>query len=135
MTGVEPERRKKALDCVVRLVTPERIVLDYPLAGPFRRFCTYLIDQILIVVLVLATVVVSKLAAMGSIAAGAPLVGYFALTWGYGGFFEGLLNGQTLGKHQTGIRVLSEMGLPISGVQANCAAWLVQSMASCRFAF
>ncbi len=119
MTVLEPERRRKALDCVVRLVTPERIVLDYPLAGPFRRFSADLVDQLLIVVLVLCAFAVSSFVAMGSVAGWGPsLVAYFVLTWGYGAFCEGYFNGQTLGKYWSSIRVLSEMGLPISGVQA-----------------
>ena len=40
------------------------------------------------------------------------------LTWGYGAFCEGLFNGQTVGKHVMGIRVVSERGVPISGAQA-----------------
>ena len=44
------------LDCVVRLVTPERIVIEHPLAGPSRRFVAYLVDQVLLVVLVLLAV-------------------------------------------------------------------------------
>ena len=43
---------------------------------------------------------------------------YFVLTWGYGAFCEGLFNGQTVGKHAMGIRVVSERGVPISGAQA-----------------
>jgi uncharacterized RDD family membrane protein YckC len=107
------------LDCVVRIVTPERIVLVYPLAGPFRRFMAYLIDQVLIVVLVLAAFLVTSLVALGSVAfLGPALVAYFVLTWGYGAFCEGFFNGQTPGKRSLGIRVLSERGVPITGVQA-----------------
>ena len=56
---------------------------------------------------------------MGSQAGlGPTLVAYFMLTWGYGAFCEGLFNGQTVGKHVMGIRVVSERGVPISGAQA-----------------
>ena len=42
------------LDAVVRLHTPERIVFDYPLAGPFRRFVAYLLDLAIQACLVIA---------------------------------------------------------------------------------
>ena len=35
------DKRDEPLDCVVRLVTPERIIVVHPLAGPFRRFAAY----------------------------------------------------------------------------------------------
>ena len=119
MTKLAPELRHEPLDCAVRLVTPERIVLVYPLAGPFRRSMAYLIDQILLIVLVIGAFFVSMLLALGSLAGFGPaLVAYFVLTWGYGVFCEGFFNGQTLGKHLLRIRVLSEQGVPISGAQA-----------------
>jgi uncharacterized RDD family membrane protein YckC len=91
----------------------------YPLAGPFRRFMAYLIDQMLIVVLVLAAFLLTFLLALGSASfVGPAAVAYLALTWGYGAFCEGFFNGQTLGKRWLGIRVLSERGVPISGAQA-----------------
>ena len=63
--------------------------------------------------------VFSLLLTMGSQAGlGPSLVAVFVLTWGYGAFCEGLFNGQTVGKHAMGIRVISERGVPISGAQA-----------------
>jgi len=119
MTKLAPELRREPLDCAVRLVTPERIVLAYPLAGPFRRFMAYLIDQFLIILLVVGAFLLSMLLALGSVAfLGPALIAYFVLTWGYGAFCEGFFNGQTLGKHWLRIRVLSERGVPISGAQA-----------------
>jgi uncharacterized RDD family membrane protein YckC len=119
MTKLAPELRREPLDCAVRLVTPERIVLVYPLAGPFRRFMAYLIDQFLIVFLVLGAFLLSLILALGSVAfLGPALIAYFLLSWGYGAFCEGVFNGQTLGKHWLRVRVLSERGVPISGAQA-----------------
>jgi hypothetical protein len=43
---------------------------------------------------------------------------FFALTWGYGGFCEGVFNGQTVGKKALGIRVMTTEGIPIAGAQA-----------------
>ena len=44
------ETRREPLDCVVKLMTPERIVVVHPLAGPSRRLVAYLIDQVLLIV-------------------------------------------------------------------------------------
>jgi uncharacterized RDD family membrane protein YckC len=119
MTKIASELRREPLDCVVQLVTPERIVVSYPLAGPFRRFMAYLIDQVLLILLVIGAILFSLFLAMGSAAGLGPgLIFYFLLTWGYGASCEGFFNGQTLGKHWLGIRVLSERGVPISGAQA-----------------
>ena len=49
MPGLQAGSQREPLDSIVRLVTPERIVIAHPLAGPSRRFAAYLIDQALIV--------------------------------------------------------------------------------------
>jgi uncharacterized RDD family membrane protein YckC len=119
MSSVRKNGRREPLDCVVRLVTPERIVIEHPLAGPSRRFVAYLMDQVLLVVLLLLAFLFFLLLAMGSQSGLGPfMIAYFALTWGYGAFCEGIFNGQTVGKRVMGIRVVSERGVPISGAQA-----------------
>ena len=113
------ERAEQPLDTKVRLVTPERIVFRHPLAGPFHRFCAYLIDFVLWVILLIAATIVSLVLTLGSVSGfGLALVAYFVLTWGYGAACEGLFNGQTLGKRILGIRVVSDRGVPITGAQA-----------------
>ena len=107
------------LDTTVRLVTPERIVFQYPLAGPFHRLFAYLIDLALLTVLVIAAWMFLMWLAQGSISGlGAVLVAYFVLTWGYGASCEAFFNGQTAGKRALSIRVISEQGVPITGAQA-----------------
>jgi uncharacterized RDD family membrane protein YckC len=107
------------LDTTVRIVTPERIVFQYPLAGPFRRAFAYLIDLAVLCALVIVAVVVALLLSLGSISGMGPaLVAYFALVWGYGAFCETVFNGQTPGKRAVGLRVVSEQGVPITGAQA-----------------
>ena len=119
MSELRAERRREPLDCVVHLVTPERIVITHPLAGPSRRFVAYLIDLVLLAALVFAAFVLSVFASMGSPSGFGPaLLALFLLTWGYGAFCEGVFNGQTLGKRAMRIRVVSERGVPISGAQA-----------------
>lgn len=110
---------REPLDTTVRLVTPERIVFEYPLAGPFRRVIAYLIDFVLLVALVIAAFIAATLMTFFSAAGlGPALVAYFALTWGYGAVCETVFNGQTLGKRAVGIRVVSARGVPITAAQA-----------------
>src|ERR1700733_13146011 len=116
------EKRDEPLDTVVRLMTPERIIVVHPLAGPFRRFAAYLIDLgvLLLVtfVLVLVAIFLTIVSSGSSAAMGPILVAFFVLSWGYGAFCEGVFNGRTLGKLCLGIRVVSDRGVPISGTQA-----------------
>jgi len=107
------------IDATVRLMTPERIVFDYPLGGPFRRFTAYLVDLCLLALLVVGALALSLLLSLGSAAGMGPaLVAYLLLSWGYGAFCEGVFNGQTPGKRALGLRVVSERGVPITGAQA-----------------
>jgi uncharacterized RDD family membrane protein YckC len=113
------DARGLPLDCVVRLMTPERIVVVHPLAGPSRRLVAYLIDQLLIAALIATTALALLTISQGSIDALGPVfAGYFVLNWGYGAFCEGTFNGQTIGKRALGIRVVSDRGIPISAAQA-----------------
>jgi len=107
------------LDTTVRLVTPERIVFLYPLAGPFHRLFAYLIDLTVKFGLVLLAVLTSVILSLGSPSGvGLFLVAYFLLDWGYGAGMEAFLNGRTFGKMALGIRVVSDQGVPITGAQA-----------------
>jgi uncharacterized RDD family membrane protein YckC len=109
----------RPIDALVQLNTPERIVFDYPLGGPFRRFAAYLIDLGILVGLVVVAVIASLLLSLGtSSGVGPALVAFFLLTWGYGAFWEGLFSGQTPGKRALELRVVSERGVPITGSQA-----------------
>jgi len=107
------------IDATVRLMTPERIVFEYPLGGPFRRFTAYIVDFCLLALLVVGAASVSLLLSLGAASGiGPALVTYFLLSWGYGAFCEGVFNGQTPGKRALGLRVVSERGVPITGAQA-----------------
>ena len=112
-------RAFEPLDTSVRLVTPERVEFRYPLAGPFRRAISYLIDNLVILGLMIAGIFASTLLTFGSPSgAGLILVIAFALFSGYGAFCEGIFNGQTVGKKVVGIRVMTTQGVPITGTQA-----------------
>src|SRR5258708_6269968 len=119
MSNHRAESRREPLDCVVRLVTPERIVIAHPLAGPARSFVAYLIDLVLLGAMVFVAFVISLVLSFGATAGlGPAMLALFLLTWGYGAFCEGVFNGQTVGKRAMRIRVVSERGVPISGAQA-----------------
>jgi uncharacterized RDD family membrane protein YckC len=112
-------RKLEPLDTSVRLVTPERVEFRYPLAGPFLRSISYLIDMAVLLALLLLGVLVTTLITFATPSGvGLFLAIMFALTWGYGGFCEGLFNGQTVGKKAMGIRVMTTEGVPITGTQA-----------------
>lgn len=112
----------KPIDNRIEIVTPENIEFTYRIAGPFRRLGAYLLDNLLCwvfiaVVSLLCFLVFGVFLSQGSVAFVA-LVAYFFTSWFYGGVFESLWNGQTLGKRIFGLRVLSEDGQPINGIQA-----------------
>jgi uncharacterized RDD family membrane protein YckC len=112
-------RKAQPLDTSVRLVTPERVEFRYPLAGPFRRAISYLVDLAVLAALMALGSFVAMLMTLGMPSGlGIFFAIAFALTWGYGGFCEGFFNGQTLGKKAVGIRVVTTEGVPITGTQA-----------------
>ena len=108
------------IDATARLITPERVVFTYPLAGPARRALAYLIDCAVIgLILALLAVVNLVLAGLGAFSQiGLTLAIVFVLIWGYGIAAEGAFNGRTIGKSLLGLRVLSTEGVPITGSQA-----------------
>jgi uncharacterized RDD family membrane protein YckC len=109
----------EALDTTVRLITPERITFQYPLAGPFRRASAYLLDLAILAMLAVLGLFLSLALALGTEAGmGLFLAGLFVLRFGYGALLEGIYNGQTIGKRAMGIRVVSVDGVPINGGQA-----------------
>jgi uncharacterized RDD family membrane protein YckC len=107
------------LDTTVRIVTPERIVFGYPLAGPFRRIVAYIVDFAFLVAFVITAAIIAMVLSLGSPSGlGLVFVAFFLLNWGYRVVFETFLNGQTLGKRVLSIRVVSDRGVPITGAQA-----------------
>jgi uncharacterized RDD family membrane protein YckC len=119
ITAARPSPRQPPLDTTVHLVTPERIVFHYPLAGPFRRLLAYLVDFAILIALVITAAIVSIVLSLGSPSGlGLVFVAFFLLNWGYRVVFEAFFNGQTLGKRVLVIRVVSDRGVPITGAQA-----------------
>jgi uncharacterized RDD family membrane protein YckC len=119
MATASQKRPGELLDTTVRLVTPERIVFQYPLAGPFHRCFAYLLDLLFVLVMVIVVALAIGILSLGSAAGLGPIfVAYFVIMWGYRAICEGLLSGQTLGKRIVGLRVVSDRGVPITGAQA-----------------
>ena len=110
------------LDTVVQIVTPENIAFDYRLAGPFRRLPAYAIDLLIRFAVLFAVQLMLSFLNVFSGTSGLFnaifLLAMFLLEWFYGGFFETFYNGQTPGKWVMGIRVLTQNGQPITGLQA-----------------
>lgn len=108
---------REPLDTTIRIVAPENIAFSYRLAGPFRRIPALLIDLAILFVVIWISATVLVMAGLQA-GLGVFLALLFLLFWGYGGFCETYLNGQTPGKMAMGIRVISVEGLPIDAQQA-----------------
>lgn len=110
------------LDTSIETVTPENVLLQYQLSGPFRRLLAYVIDVLIrIGVYLVMTIAFSLLFGALSIeGVGVAILFllYFVLSWFYGGLLEAYWNGQTIGKRAMGIRVLTLSGEPINALQA-----------------
>jgi uncharacterized RDD family membrane protein YckC len=113
--------KDKPLDATLHVVTPENIAFEYRLAGPFRRLPALILDLCVRIAVQLALLYVLLLTigwASPGLAIFIFLVMYLIIDWFYGVLFETFLNGQTPGKYVLGLRVLSENGQPINGMQA-----------------
>jgi uncharacterized RDD family membrane protein YckC len=113
--------REQPLDSVIQVITPENIAFEYRVAGPFRRLGAFLLDLLLIFFLIAAIgIVLSFTVGMISpgLVTGLLAISAFIVIWFYGGFFETFMNGQTPGKMVCSLRVLTDQGQPINGLQA-----------------
>ena len=103
--------------------TPEQIALEFPLAGVGSRGLALCIDSLIQLLVVLAVILIVTLTmpdldrtwtgAKNWVTAIAWFL-LFCLYWGYFAAFEILWNGQTPGKRQAKIRVISASGRPIT---------------------
>jgi uncharacterized RDD family membrane protein YckC len=113
--------KDQPLDATLHVVTPENIAFEYRLAGPFRRLPALLLDYCIRGAVLLALGYLLMLT-LGWVSPGLAvfvfLVSMLVIEWFYGAIFETFMNGQTPGKYVMGLRVLSESGEPIDGMQA-----------------
>ena len=114
-------RQDKPLDATLHIVTPENIAFEYRLAGPFRRLPAFILDTSIRTAVSIGLFIFLFMT-LGQVSEGLAglifLVLYLIIDWFYGVLFETFLNGQTPGKYVLGLRVLTENGQPINGMQA-----------------
>src|SRR5438105_100973 len=117
-----------------QVLTPERVSLQYAIAGVGSRGAAAIVDtalQALILMVVFAGVVAAAALAASPVGlllptgrAGATIVvavlvlAIFVVTSGYFMLWEILWNGQTPGKRLVGLRVIRENGYPLRPVDA-----------------
>lgn len=101
---------------VHEVITPENVVLTYPVAGIGSRFVAWVIDVLAILLLGVAGVMVGSVLEVGRGGLGTAviLLWTFGLMWCYFLFFEWLWHGQTPGKRLLGIRVIGDRGTGIN---------------------
>ena len=113
--------KDQPLDATIHVVTPENIAFEYRLAGPFRRLPALLLDYCIRGVVQVGIMIGLGLT-LGFVSMGLAvfliMLIWFVIEWFYGALFETFLNGQTPGKYLLGLRVLSDNGRPIDGMQA-----------------
>jgi uncharacterized RDD family membrane protein YckC len=115
------DRKNQPLDATIHVVTPENIAFEYRLAGPFQRLPAFFLDTcIQIAVLIAVWIVLGMTVGIASL--GLAMFVFFLMLlvvwWFYGVLFETFWNGQTPGKYVLGLRVLTDNGQPINGLQA-----------------
>ena len=101
--------------------TPEQIELNYDIAGIGSRFCTALIDSMLIGAILFGGWLLTRAIYFGALG---ETLGYwmtaivgiitFAINWGYYIAFDLINNGQSPGKRLLNLRVIKEGGYPIN---------------------
>ena len=115
------------------MVTPERVSLEYGIAGIGSRCAAVVVDTVIqgVAISVLAIGLMAAVVAIASIPGsdgggsgafglliGLIALGVFVVTTGYFMFFEILWNGQTPGKRLLGLRVIRENGYPLRPLDA-----------------
>lgn len=107
--------------------TPEQIELEFPIAGLGSRGMALLVDTVIQLVVVIVVIIVTSLVSpdlsrywvtAGKWMTAAIILLMFCLYWGYFAIFEVFWNGQTPGKRQARIRVITASGRPITVFEA-----------------
>lgn len=109
------------MDQDLTILSPEKTILTYRLAGLGSRIAAHVIDLALIIVAFYAAAIV--IALVGShtdplLSQGVITFLVLALPFGYFILLEGLWNGQTIGKKAFGIRVRMADGTPVTFIGA-----------------
>jgi uncharacterized RDD family membrane protein YckC len=103
--------------------TPEQIELEFPVAGLGSRGMALLIDTLIQIVVVIVVIFLTEMISpdlnrywvtAGKWMTAAVIFLMFCLYWGYFALFEIFWNGQTPGKRQARIRVITVGGRPVN---------------------
>lgn len=99
----------------LRLRTPEGVEFAFELAGPVTRFLAWVLDLAVIVVILNAVLIPSRLLTVLSpgMALALNILAFLTISVGYGMLCEWRFSGQTLGKRLLRLRVVDEQGLPL----------------------
>ena len=109
------------MDQDLTILSPEKTILTYRLAGLGSRVGAHIIDVILIVAVVVLITVISSIAGVvidPALAMGFTMLVWFMVPLAYFILLEGMWNGQTVGKRAFGIRVRMVDGTPITFLAA-----------------
>lgn len=117
--------------------TPEGIVFSQLLAGPVSRFFAWFIDAacIMAAMSLLGSVVSLLGLVSGNLAAALYVICYFAVSIGYGIFFEWTRRGQTIGKKLFRLRVVDAEGmrLQFNQIVVRNLLWFVDTLPAFYF--
>lgn len=107
---------------LLHISTPENVAVRYRLAGPAQRWRAFLADCLIqmISLLFLATITAVMMNSLGfhSHYDGIWVAEVFVVFWGYHIFFEVFSEGQTPGKRQYHLRVVTENGDRLTAIAA-----------------
>lgn len=99
------------------VLSPEKTIITYRLSGIGSRILAHILDLLIVIVVdfAIATGIMNIIGSLDQMVAGAIVMFIIAFSFFiYFILFEGLWNGQTLGKKAMGIRVRMANGLPIT---------------------
>jgi uncharacterized RDD family membrane protein YckC len=102
---------------LLRVVTPEGVLLEFRAAGVGSRMLALAIDlflQILLLILLLIVFTLAVVAIGDAVAVIFVIVSLFLIIYGYPAIFETLWDGRTVGKAVLGIRVITTEGGPVT---------------------
>ena len=109
------------MDMVV--ATPERVAFEYRAAGPGSRFVAQVVDLVVLLVVlaivIAAAIALADLTGLNQLAFLLGLLFGFVIVVGYFWTLEALWSGKTLGKYVMGLRVVGDLGQPLTFTAAS----------------
>jgi len=106
------------MDQDLTILSPEKTIITYRLAGLGSRVKAHILDLFLVILVTFGICMLFAflfgMVGLGELASGAILFLSFVLPFSYFIFLEGLWNGQTIGKRTVGIRVRMADGTPVT---------------------